>query len=458
MGATEDIARFVVTTDSGSIPTDVLRAARDGVLDCLGVTLAGSGEPAGRIITDYVREIGGTPRAGVFGHGFKSTPSQAALANGTMAHALDYDDVIAPMSGHPSVPVLPAVLALGEDRHTPGIDILAAYVIGIEVEAKIGSGIGMRHYAAGWHPTSTLGTLGAAAGAARILRLDLHQTRVALGIAASQASGLRQNFGTMTKPFHAGMAARNGVVAATLATRGFTADPDILESRFGFVPVLGGEGEYDLDRMTQDLGTPFALVSPGLEIKPYPCCRFTHRCIDAVLAIVADHRPAPEDVMEVECHTSRFVPQIVIHHRPTTPLEGKFSMEYCMARTLLDGEMRIAQFSDEKVLDPRAQELLRKVHYVHPPEGDRQGRAEMVTVKLRDGRQYSREVLHARGAPENPLSPAELRAKYRDCAGTVLPPESVERSLQLVEGLDALADVTELCDLVTVAGGRVAAG
>jgi len=455
MGTTEQIARFITETSYTSIPAEAVSAAKDAILDGLGVTLAGSTEPAGRIIVQYVRELGGAPHAGVIGNDFKCPAPQAALANGTMAHALDYDDVIWLMSGHPTVPVLPVVLALGEMHHCPGRDALEAYIAGVEVEARIGSGIGQHHYAVGWHPTATLGTLGAAASAARILGLNITETRMALGIAASEASGLRQNFGTMTKPLHAGNAARNGIVAAILAQKGFTADESILENPFGFCPVLGGEGEYNLERMTKSLGSPFAIFNPGLEMKPYPCCRFTHRCIDAILHIVAEHHPAAEEVVEVECQTSPRVPQIVIHHRPRTSLEGKFSMEYCMARALLDGEMRIAQFTEEKVLDPRAQELLKRVKYVHPESAEGQRLPEVVTVTLRNGRQYSHEVLIAKGAPDNPLTREELTAKYRDCARLVLTPEATEHSLKLVSHLEELEDTAELTDLVTSKTGQL---
>jgi len=449
MGTTEQIAGFIVGTDYESIPGEAVCAAKNGFLDGLGVTLAGSIEPSSEIMASYVKDVGGHPEAGIIGYGFKSSAPQAALANGTMAHALDYDDFIPPMYGHPTVPVLPAVLALGQLKHRSGRDVLAAYIIGLEVETRIGSGIGDHHYNVGWHPTATLGTLGAAAAAAKLLDLDVSQTRMALGIAASQASGLRQNFGTMSKPFHAGMAARNGIVAATLAGKGFTADENILESRFGFLPVLGGEGEYNLAAVTENLGSPFVVVSPGLDIKPYPCCRFTHRCIDAMLHIVAEYHPAPDDITGIECHTSTFVPRIVTHHQPATALEGKFSMEYCMARAIIDGDMRIAQFTEEKVLDPTAQELLKKVRYVHPPGAEGRSLAEQVMVTLRDGRQYSYEVLYAKGSPENPLTHEELTTKYRDCAGTVLPPEAKERSLEMVHNIEKLGDITELCELIT---------
>jgi len=449
MGTTEKIAEFVVRTGFRNITSKAISAAKNGFLDGLGVALAGSIEPASEIMANYVKDVGGHPEAGIIGYGFKSSASQAALANGTMAHALDYDDYIAPMSGHPTVPVLPVVLAIGQMKHCSGQDVLTAYIIGLEVETKIGSGIGKHHYAAGWHPTVTLGTLGAAAATAKLLNLDISQTRMALGIASSQASGLRQNFGTMTKPFHAGMAARNGIVAATLASRGYTADENILEGRFGFASVLGGEGEYNLTTMTENLGDPFVVVNPGLDIKPYPCCRFTHRCIDAVLHIVAKYHPAPEDITGVECHTSTFVPQIVTHHQPVTALEGKFSMEYCMARALIDGDLRIPQFTSEKVLDPAAQELLKKVRYVHPSGEEDQSLPEKVVVTMQNGQQYSHEVLYAKGSPENPLTNEELTTKYRDCCSRILPPKLINHSLEMVTHIEELEDITKLCELIT---------
>ena len=457
MGTTEQIARFVVETNYFSIPSEAIRLAKNAILDALGVTLAGSVEPAGKIIAEYVKELGGTPQSGVVGNSFKSSAPLAALANGTMAHALDYDDVLGIMTGHPTVPVLPAVIALGEMYHSSGRIVLEAYIVGVEVEARIGSGIGPHHYAVGWHATATIGALGAATAAAKMLGLNVSETRIAMGIAASEAGGLRQNFGTMTKPFHAGNAAKNGIIAAMLARKGFTADENILENPYGFCPVLGGEGEYNLTMMTKNLGNPFAIINPGLDMKPYPCCRFIHRCIDAILNIYNENHPAVEDVIEVECRTSPRIPRIVIHHRPKTPLEGKFSMEYCMARGLLDGKIRMAQFTEEKVLDPRAQKLLQKVKYVHPKGLTGERIPEEVTVKLRDGRQYTHQVLEPKGAPANPLTEEELVAKYKDCASLALPPDAVEHSLELLSNLEDIKDITELANLMTLKTGQVQA-
>ena len=233
-----------------------------------------------------VREQGGSTEASVFGHGFGAPAGEAALVNGTSAHALDFDDVNMSMRGHPSVPLLPAVLALGEKIGSSGRELIDAFVLGFEVECKLGRVIGAAHYALGWHATSTLGTLGAAAACARLLRLDMERTQIALGIAASLASGVRQNFGTMTKPLHAGWAARNGVIAATLADRGFTADSAAIEGESGLLHAASGGARLN-SRALASLGDPWEIVSPGIGVKLYPCCYATHRAIDAALEIVA---------------------------------------------------------------------------------------------------------------------------------------------------------------------------
>ena len=457
MGITDTIAGFIVDTGYEQLPRQVIDCAKRAILDCLGCALAGSVEPSSKIVTEYISEVGGKAEAGVIAAGFNSAAPEAALANGTMAHALDYDDVAVSWIGHPSVTLLPAVLALGERGKLSGREVLEGYILGFEVGARLGATIGFGHYIWGWHATVTLGTMAAAAAASKMLRLNAHQTAMALGIAASLAGGTRQNFGTMTKPFHAGSAARNGVMAALLAQRGFTADGAIVESPMGFCKLFSGGADYDIAKVTQGLGDTFDIVSPGVSIKPYPCCRLTHRCIDAILYLIMEYRPSPDDVDRVECRTSEAIPQVVIHSRPKAGLEGKFSMQYCMAIALLDGEVGLRQFTDERVLEPKAQQLLKRVHFVHPqvvaPE-EILSMPEAVTIRLRDGRELSHEVLVAKGDPPNPISEEELAAKYRDCASFVLSPQDTQISLDMVSHLEELRDVTELMHLVCLRGKR----
>ena len=405
MGATELIANFIVDTGYDRIPTEAMSSAKGAIVDSLGCILAGSHEHSGSIIEEYVKELGGNPEASVIGGGFKTSVTQAALANGTMAHALDYDDVAVTWLGHPTVALLPAVLALGERERLSGRDALVGYIVGLEVGAKLGAAIGMGHYAWGWHATVTLGTMAAAATSSKMLGLDAHQAKMALGIATSLAGGTRQNFGTMAHAL-----------------------------------------DYD-DVAVTWLGDPFDIVSSGVSMKPYPCCLLTHRCIDAILHLIKEYGVVANDVEKVECRTSEFIPQALIHARPRTALEGKFSMQYCMAIALLDGRIGFKQFTDEKVLDPKAQELLQRVTYVHP-EGLIPLQSEAVTIKLKDGRELSHEVATPKGDPQNPMTKKELAVKYRECASFALSPQDTQKSLEMISHLEDIEDITELMDLV----------
>lgn len=455
MNVTEQLAKLVVETGYASLPTEAVTQAKRAILDTLGVTLAGAAEDAGRIVATYVREMGGREEAGVVGAGFRTTSPEAALVNGTFSHALDYDDVNTSLVGHPSVPLLPAVLALGEKTGAAGKDVIAAFILGFEVECKIGRGIGRSHYAHGWHSTSTLGTMGSAAAAARLLRLDVEKTKMALGVAASMASGSRQNFGTMTKPLHAGLAARNGVVAALLAQQGFTADADILDAPLGFCRLFTqGEGDYAPERITANLGDPWDIVSPGIGVKKYPCCYATHRALDALLHLREGHRLTPAEVTQVEVRIPQGAAMPLIHSRPKTGLQGKFSMEYCLAAALLDGEVKLESFTDEAVLRPQAQQLLRKVQVVEESseEVEALGRYATVKVVLRDGTEHVWRTDRPRGDPQLPLTWEELVAKYTDCARGVLSEEATKRSLDIVMNLEAAPNVEELMSLVCLTG------
>ena len=456
MGVTEKLAQFVTETNYASLPEDVVAAAKRAVLDTLAVTIAGCHEEASRTIAGYVRQLGTVGEAGVVASGFRAAASEAALANGTLAHALDYDDVSTSMLGHPSAPLLPAVFALAEKTRASGKDAIVAFVLGFEVECKLGSAIGAGHYARGWHATATLGTLGAAAACARLLRLDLAATRATLGIAASLAGGSRQNFGTMTKPLHAGIAARNGVLAASLAARGFTADASIIEAPLGFLHLFG-VGDHDAEKAVTSLGKPFDIVSPGVSVKLYPCCYATHRALDAALQLKKEASIEPGRIARVEVGVTRGTAIPLIHHRPQTGLEGKFSMEYCLAAALLDGRVGLASFSDEAVQRPEAQELLRRIEMVEEGLGPPIVGPATVTVILDDGSQHSRHVETPQGDPKAPLTWEELVAKYKDCAASILPETATARSAEIIADLEAAPDVGELMGIVCLTSPRARA-
>lgn len=454
MQITEELARFVSETPAGSLPAAARETARRAILDTLGVMLVGSREDCARIVADVVRSEQSRPTSTVVGQGFRTSVRGAALANGVSAHALDYDDVNSVMTGHPSVPLLPAVLAVGEETGASGEDALAAFVLGFEVEAKLGRAMGRSHYARGFHATATLGALAAASAAARLYGLEADHLQMALGIAASLAGGLRQNFGTMTKPLHPGYAAQNGIVAAQLAARGFTADANILEGEIGYLNVFSPDRDAHPERITSDLGGQFEILESGVGVKQYPCCFGTHRALDATLDMRSEHGVQAGDVERVEVVIPRGAGEPLIHSRPVTGLQGKFSMEYCVAAAILDGKVGLDSFEDESVRRPAAQELLRKVETLNDASesAPAEGFAD-VTIYLNGGRLLKRRVDEPRGSARLPLRLDQLQAKYRDCAERVLGPQATQRSLELVLDLERLPSIAALTEVLLVGAG-----
>ena len=444
MGATARIAEFVVKSRWEDVPATAIERAKDAILDTIGVTLAGSVEAPARMVRKLAQEEGGAPRCTVVGAGMRTGAVWAALANGTSAHALDFDDTHFAMMGHPSAPVLSAGLAIAELAGADGRELLHAFLLGFEVETTLGEVVNPAHYEHGWHATCTLGTLGAAAAAARALGLDAARTQMALALAASQASGLKENFGTMTKPFHAGHAARTGVLSALLARDGFTASEQAIEGPQGFLKVLGGgQNLAALDT----LGAPWKIVAPGIAVKPYPCCAMTHSAIDALLELCSRHAVRPEDVAAVEVGVAPVVPGILIHPKPQNGLEAKFSMEYCAAVALAEGRVGIGAFENDRVHHPTVRALMERVQMtVDPAIGGHQDRNawSRVTLRLSDGRRLVREPQGPQGHPNRPLSQDQLREKFRDCARVVLPADRADGLARTIAGLDRLPDIGQL--------------
>ncbi len=452
METTRRLAEFISQTSLARIPAEAQEIAKRAILDNLGVALAGSRDPMAKIMTEFIKDTGGQARSSVWGKKFKTSAPLAALANGTFGHALDFDDINRSMRGHPTVPVLPAALAVAEEGKASGGEALEGFIIGFEVEAKLGRGINPHLFENGWHPTAILGTMGSAAASARILKLSPEKTVMALGIAASLASGSRQNFGTMTKPLHAGHAAQNGVVAAKLAQRGYTADDGIIEAKLGFAHLFAGPERYDLDKVTAHLGSPYDIVSPGVGLKQYPSCARTHPAIDAMLDMVLKNDISPEQVQSVCCSGSYTTPTMLIHSRPQTALEGKFSMEFCMALALAERKVALPFFKDQKVQDPKIQELIRKVTFTIRPDlnnlENSGNPSTTVCVRLNDGREFTATVDEAKGTPGNPLTAEEVREKFRQCVKSIQPKKDMEKSIEMVENLETLKKITTLTDLL----------
>ncbi len=380
----------------------------------------------------------------------KTSAPYAAFGNGVIAHVLDFDDYEVPSMAHPSVTVLPAVLALGERLKASGKECLEAYLVGMEVISKVGRGINPDHYDKGWHSTGTLGALGAASASSKLLKLDLERVKMALGIAASMSSGLRGNFGTMTKAFHAGHAARNGVESAILASLGFTASKDILENDLGFCNIFTEGRNYDLRKIVEGLGAPFSIFSPGVGIKPYPSCAATHSFLDGIFGLISQYDIKAEDVDSVECGIFYRYPKMLIHSNPKTGLEGKFSLEFCIALALKERDVSLRQFTDSKVKEPGIQQLIKRVKKEVTEEAGKKGTEHpiaILTVRMKNGESYPSRVKERKGSPLNPLSNEEITDKFMDCAQLNYSHDQSRRIFDAVMNMEKIEDIGELIAL-----------
>ena len=456
------VAEFIVNTKPRRIPDEVMHLAKRSILDGLGLALAGNAAESGRLVRAYLKTLGCSSTRGctVIGTNLKLPARFAAFANAIAIHADDYDDTqlavaqdrVYGLLTHPTAPALPPVLALGEQNNQSGLEMLTAYQIGVEVETKIAEAIDPRHYDHGFHSTATMGTIGAAAGAARLEGLDVEQTRRALGIAASQAAGLRENFGTMTKPFHPGRSAESGIVAVEFAALGWTATPSVLEAGRGFFKAAGGG--YDSSAIQGKLGNPWTFAFPGVSIKPHPSGSLTHPGMGLMLALVRDNDIQPAQVAKVKVGTNRHMPNALIHHRPTNELQAKFSMEFCMAILLLESKAGLAEFTDEVVNRRDVRRMIEKVEFGVHPTAEAAGYEKMTTlidIELTDGRTVSGRADFGKGSPANPMSDEELADKFRGCAEWGgLPKPNAEKVVNLVFALEKVKSVRELTRLLTI--------
>jgi 2-methylcitrate dehydratase PrpD len=350
-----------------------------------------------------------------------------------------------PMGGHPTAPILPALFALADTQPVSGPALIAAYVAGFEIENRIGRGVNFHHYSKGWHPTTTLGIFGTAVAAARLLGLDADKTALALAIAASFASGLKANFGTMTKPLHVGHCARNGLLAALLARDGFTANPGAFEHKQGFLEVFNGAGTYETAPMLANWGAPYEIVDPGIAIKQYPCCGSTHPALDVMLDLVRRHDLAPDQVTRIDSwtHTRRL--QHTNRPDPQSALDAKFSVQHCLALALVERAIKIEHFEGDTWRDPRVRALLPRVHAAayttaQFPEHNHFG-AE-VTVTTRDGKTHTGKIDEALGrGTATPLPAARLREKFLNCAARALPAANGTALADAIDRLETRADM-----------------
>ncbi|HTH96386.1 MAG TPA: MmgE/PrpD family protein [Stellaceae bacterium] len=449
---TQKIIDFIVNSRVEDLSSKVRRVAREAILDCLGVAVAGALEPAGEIAAAYVRDAVGAEHATVWGQGFRTSARDAAMVNGTAAHALDYDDVTWGLIGHPSVSLTASLFALGEQFGKSGRDVLHAYVVGFEVMAKIGRTTQPLHSLEGnWHATITIGSFGAAAACCKLLGLDAEAVGNALGMAYSMTSGNTSNFGTMTKPLHAGLAARNGVEAALLARRGFNAVPHPFDGPKSFHNTYSRGLPVDMAPL-DELGKLWELDVRGVVIKPYPCCVSGHTSIDAALRLRQEDGARPDDIAGIELGVTKYTYDKLSYHRPVTGLEGKFSAHYAVARAITDGQLGLATFTDPAVRDAQIVELVARIRMAVDDEIERAWKIGSRPVKLKatftDGRIVEKVVEISKGNPEVPLTEAELLAKFRDCTGLVLSQAAVERLVTALTNIEDVPDVSLITDLL----------
>lgn len=436
MGKTATLAEFVSSTTLDGVNADAVSYAKTAIRDYVGVALFGSHHDVGDQVYDYLDTYEGTGSATVFQRDPKSPPA-AALANGAFGHAVDYDDTFESIVLHPTSPVFAAALAAADDTNASGEELLTGYIVGCEVAYRVGHSTYPEHYQNGWHSTGTAGSFGAAAAAASVLNLDTETIRRTFGIVASSSSSLKKNFGTMTKPLHAGHAAQMGVRAALLARDGFSADPDIFEGNLGYNQVMTVNDAYDPEEITKELGEEWAVLDIGF--KPYPSGVITHAAMDAMRNLVQKHDLTPDGVKEVVVTLEEAANEMLHHRQPSNELEAKFSIEFCLAAVLREGDAGIHEFTDEYVTQDKTQTTISKVSRAFEEnlfDDDFAGYGGIVRVQNTDGEQFREEIRHAPGSPNNPVSEDRLRAKFTECAETRLTANEAATLLDTIENLE----------------------
>ncbi|MGD0780082.1 MAG: MmgE/PrpD family protein [Dehalococcoidales bacterium] len=458
---TRGLSQFITRNNYEDLPGEVVTAAKFAILDFIGVVMAGSQDPSGRIISELVKENMSAPEATVIGWRYKASCSLAALANGSAGHALDYDDCLDFSDvglAHPTTGIFPAALAVGEKLHISGRDLITAYCLGIEAYAKTGlltkeSYVGKR----GWEWTGVLGVMGASASVSKVLKLDENQTVRAFGIAASLASGLIRNFGAMAGHLHAGNAARNGVEACLLAQKGYTGRYGIIEIPGGFYNAYTGTTEpvqqQAMEENLKALGNPWNIIKPGLMFKAFPCAHISHFGVDAGLQLRQKYSIDWRQIAEIEFRVPSFMGGAGVPPEPQKGVEGRFSLAYCLSRALINGKLWISDFTDDSVKDPDTLWLMRKIKFVAQKQDRLNGvfGYQEIVLKMNDGNTFSCKVEHPKGEPQNPQTPEELEAKYRDCAEIAhYDKKTSSRIKDLILNLEKVDDISQITTLIGV--------
>ena len=447
MDVTRTLAEWAAETPEITAPL-ALERARHAMHDIVGCMVAGAGDEGAARTRATIAPYGTGP-ATVFGTTAKAASPWAALANGVAAHALDFDDNYLPGFTHATAVLGPALFALGEEIDASGRQILDAYIVGLEMHAAVGRGVNRDHYDMGWHSTSTVGCIGTAAACGRLLGLDRAKMANAISLGVSMASGAKVQFGTMAKPYHAGMAAKNAVLAAHLAANGFEARDVALEGKLGFKELYGGPKARGWADVLPTVGNPLAIEQFGLAPKLYPCCGSTHRALDIALALRAEHGIAAESIDRVETLVGFGNKRNLMYDNPQQEMEARFSMNYCIAVAMLNGRVSLSDFTPDAVHREKVRAFMPRVSmeaYPQDAEGpDPTARLpHRVTILLKDGRQVMGQSVWARGTIHNPFDDADLEAKFRDCCEGFLSSENFDAVLAMLADFRGLKSIRHL--------------
>jgi len=439
MALTQDLGQFVANLSFEKLPPEAVEIARTGFIDTIATMIAGAQDPAPQILRRGLQPAPGA--ASLYFSGETAAAPEAAWINGTAGHALDYDDV--GCRGHVSTVLVPAILAEAETLGLGGREMFAAYVAGYESWAELSRRDPGHHHRKGWHPTGIFGAIGAGAACANLRRLDPQRTTAAISLSASQAGGIMANFGTMTKPFHAGRSAHAGLVSARLAELGFTAAADTLEHPQGFLSAVSPEGKADRDGPSA-FGEEWHILKQRLSIKKYPACYCTHRALDGMLDLLAQRPLKPADIAQITVSISDTHALILRNQQPQTGLEAKFSMQFAMAAAVISRRASLGEYTDEFVRRPEVQELMRRVQITTNQDYDpvHVGASvyDQITIELTSGEMVqSDKVRRARGHAELPLGEAELFDKFRTCLDVGHGRISAERLFHRLKTLETIS-------------------
>lgn len=452
----ETLSEYLVEMRRRGISDEVKALAKNFFADTFACILAGANEKPSALAGEYVMQIGAKETASILGKKAKHADAyHCAMVNGIAAHFHDYDDVCTTMIGHPSVAVLPAVLALGEELHASGEEALKAYITGIEACALLGRAYVPELCRKGWHSTGVIGVFGATAATAQLLKLDKLQLTNALGIAASEACGLKGNTGSMTKPLHAGRAAAKGIMASKLAKLGYTSNRTIMEMDAGFMKVMAEAFHKEaFEEAMRNQNSEF--LNAGLIMKPWPACKATHNGIWAMLTLMDEFQFKPEEIEHITCKVLPYAGDILRYHIAKTKTEGKFSMNYCIALIALQKKLTMEDFEGEEVTDEKVIDMMRRVemvldHTLIPGVYFDDLESTQVEVKLKTGELLVERCDFAKGGPNNPMTRDEMHEKWRNCMERSISPDSVGAIIETLEDVEKLEDIGELTAQVEMA-------